>query len=450
MVVLKRALSVALLGGLFACHDFDRAFDQCVASGACEPPPGTGALVVEPPELTLRTVIDERVTATFVVRNLGPIALTGLEVGQPEAPVFFSRQTDCGETLAPGERCGGEVSFLHDAGTPLDSLLVVSTLETGSVNVPLRGRVSPRLTANPEAHQFGLVYVDEPVAPLEVTVTNNSAFRATAPLDLDVPSLIVSLFPPIVYPPQYGVDAGTCVGALPPLGQCRLSVYANPTQIEVAALQRLTIQGLADAGALPDELVRIALDMQPERRALLGFNTLLATLELDAGTSITREYGLLNYSDTDVSGPVSLALDDDAGVVSFDAGACLGATLAPRARCDVAVTYAPATGGLFNPSLTATASPGGTAVLRLPLRSIDLVPLVVTVGDGGAVVSDAGIDCPGQCSTLVRRFKRVTLEARPEPGFELERWGGACADAGPTCLVFPDAGLSVEATFRVP
>jgi len=75
--------------------------------------------------------------------------------------------------------------------------------------------------------------------------------------------------------------------------------------------------------------------------------------------------------------------------------------------------------------------------------------LVVTVVGGGEVSSTpGGIDCPGDCEQGYGDGVMVTLNATPDPGFELVGWSGACSGTG-SCVVTMDAARAVTATFAL-
>jgi hypothetical protein len=76
--------------------------------------------------------------------------------------------------------------------------------------------------------------------------------------------------------------------------------------------------------------------------------------------------------------------------------------------------------------------------------------LDVEAGAGGSVRSNrGGIVCPpGPCSARFADDTDVTLNAIANPGFEFERWGGACeGEAGLACNLTVNSDLPATATF---
>ncbi|HZR93255.1 MAG TPA: hypothetical protein VFA44_12715 [Gaiellaceae bacterium] len=72
-------------------------------------------------------------------------------------------------------------------------------------------------------------------------------------------------------------------------------------------------------------------------------------------------------------------------------------------------------------------------------RTLHYALTVVVTGPGHVTGSGDGgsIDCPDQCSALIRQTTSITLTAAPEGTAVFAGWGGDCAGAGtsPTCTV---------------
>ena len=64
-------------------------------------------------------------------------------------------------------------------------------------------------------------------------------------------------------------------------------------------------------------------------------------------------------------------------------------------------------------------------------------------GDGGS------IDCPGNCSALIKQQTNITLTATPDEGAQFTSWGDACGDSGGdgSCTLFISGPKSVSAGF---
>jgi hypothetical protein len=85
---------------------------------------------------------------------------------------------------------------------------------------------------------------------------------------------------------------------------------------------------------------------------------------------------------------------------------------------------------------------GGTAAHTKTVR------LTLKVGGSGwAFTASGALNCPTACSTRVKVDSLVTLMQRPDTNSEFGGWSGACVGTTPTCVVYVDSPLTVEATF---
>jgi hypothetical protein len=79
----------------------------------------------------------------------------------------------------------------------------------------------------------------------------------------------------------------------------------------------------------------------------------------------------------------------------------------------------------------------------------------VTVTGPGQVTAPApdptsgSIDCPGNCSALIKQGTTFELTETPDSGAEFTSWGGDCSGSGSTCTLSVDGAKSVTAGFGV-
>jgi Ca2+-binding RTX toxin-like protein len=118
---------------------------------------------------------------------------------------------------------------------------------------------------------------------------------------------------------------------------------------------------------------------------------------------------------------------------------------------DGTVRYAPASGFEGADSFTYTVGDGrgGTATASVAVDVATFTLSVATTGNGTVTSSPAGIDCGAKCSADFTTGSKVTLVARPDAGWTLGGWSGACSGTGP-CTVTMDAAKSVQADFLPP
>jgi hypothetical protein len=130
-------------------------------------------------------------------------------------------------------------------------------------------------------------------------------------------------------------------------------------------------------------------------------------------------------------GPVPVALLVAGAMLLLLAGGVAGAVISNDGGSPVVTDVAETTG-------TSTTGPAGGHQLE------------VEAGAGGSVRSNrGGIVCPpGPCSARFADGTDVTLNAIANPGFEFERWGGACeGEAGLACNLTLGSDLPATATF---
>ena len=134
--------------------------------------------------------------------------------------------------------------------------------------------------------------------------------------------------------------------------------------------------------------------------------------------------------------PVPVALLVAGALLLLLAGGVAGAVIGDDGGSPVATDVAETTG--TGTTGTATTGPAGDH------------QLTVEAGAGGSVRSNRGeIVCPpGPCSASFADATDVTLNAIANPGFEFERWGGACeGEAELACNLTLGSDLAATATF---
>lgn len=453
----RAALTALLAFG--ACHDFSAAYDDCVSRGACPAnvsgsgggagETGTGGgggaggqgarLAVEPAAVELSSVPTERVTALLVVRNVGATPVRQVAIADPTEPHFLKRSTDCsGADLAPDASCTAPVDFLPTALGDVAGVVRV-TSDAPTIEVPLAGHGVAPLSAAPSRLSFGRVNVGDVAPAQEVVFTNNSQLADAGVLRFTLTQAVL--------------DAGSCVGRLPPRGTCSAWLAFAPTSPSDGGA--VLVQGAAADGGRPEERALVVLDGEGYPPASLSFTPATLTLRTDFGTPAVEQVVVLrNTSSVEPTGTLGVGLLDDAGVFSLDAGTCVTAGLAPSATCRLSVGFNPSAPRTFAGQLYATIGDGGTRYAALSGTGYDFVPVRLTVEfpDSGSVVSDdGGINCPGTCSMLARRGAPMSFTARPAPNGVFGAFTGvSCASTTALSCVFTptsDAGVNARATF---
>jgi len=82
------------------------------------------------------------------------------------------------------------------------------------------------------------------------------------------------------------------------------------------------------------------------------------------------------------------------------------------------------------------------------LPAAALAPVSVEITGAGTIVSEpAGIACPGSCTAMFPRGRRVTLTAAPDSGGSFLTYTGDCAGTQPSCEVLVNNSTVAKAFF---
>jgi hypothetical protein len=82
----------------------------------------------------------------------------------------------------------------------------------------------------------------------------------------------------------------------------------------------------------------------------------------------------------------------------------------------------------------------------VPVYGFDVV---IETGEG-SVMSDPGVDCPGDCRGDFYEGTTVTLAASPAPGWSFSTWGGSCSGTSPTCTLEMNSNWDAVSASFVP
>jgi hypothetical protein len=74
-------------------------------------------------------------------------------------------------------------------------------------------------------------------------------------------------------------------------------------------------------------------------------------------------------------------------------------------------------------------------------------PRLTVQSPSNGSITGGGINCPSDCTNTYDLNQSVTLTARPDSGFRLADWGGACNGTRSTCTVRMNGDKTVSATF---
>jgi hypothetical protein len=316
---------------------------------------------------------------TLTVRNTGGVVsgtLTTIKGGSAPGEFIATADTCNGQTLAANATCTITVRFEPTTSGSKFANFAVSGTPGGTVTTAVSGVAlnGPALFANPSSRDFGSVIVN--------TVTNTLDFTVVNTGQLPTGTLTQALSGANVG--DFTVVSSSCSGAtLGALSSCTISVRFNPTtlgaktaQIDISAAPggavTLDLSGTAIA---PGQLV-----IEPSTHSFA--DTVIGSV------SSGQTFTVRNTGGTG-SGAIVVSLGgDNPGQFVIGADTCTNASLASMGTCTVSVTFAPSAVGVFDATLFASATPGGTATAALagnglPAAALSITPTTQDFGSVG-------------------------------------------------------------------
>ncbi|MCC6995135.1 MAG: choice-of-anchor D domain-containing protein [Deltaproteobacteria bacterium] len=217
------------------------------------------------------------------------------------------------------------------------------------------------LAIDRSSHDFGMVLLNSASAEAVFNVTNRGTVATSA--------LTVTL----TGAGGLAVSNNDCNGkTLAASATCQVGVTFTPTAngqvmgaISVAAQDGSVMATLRGEGITPGALLISPL-MQDFGAVTLG------------GNSGTQTFTVTNTGQQP-AGAISTALGgSDAAQFTVTADGCMGQALGANATCQITVRFSPSSAGAKTASLTATASPGGTAIAQLAGQGLSIGNITIT------------------------------------------------------------------------
>ena len=325
---------------------------------------GTGAakalLAISPPTFDYGQVADGATSAveSYTVTNTGLAASGKLTVGiaGTDAADFGLDSTTCGAKLAVGASCTAQVQFTPAAAGLADATLSATASPGGTATAALQGTgVTPAaLSVTPATFDYGQVPEGTSSGDQTFTVTNNGqATSGTVALSLGGPNS-----------GAFAIDSTTCGAALPGGGSCTVVVQFEPGSTG-------TLTASLSATAAPGGTATAALQGEGQAVAALSINPTTADFgQTPIGvTSAASSFTVTNTGQA-TSGTIAVSLGGtNASYFTIESSTCTAA-LAPGNSCTVTVTFDSFYTGTDTASLTATATPGGSASASLTAQAI--------------------------------------------------------------------------------
>lgn len=316
---------------------------------------GTGALAaslaISPASYAFGTVTvgGSSASQTFTLTNTGgaPASTVGVAITGANSLDFVIVGTNCaGVTLNPGQSCGGSLIFSPTAGgTRAADLTATTSGITGSAPLSGSGFVPAALSTD-QSFNFGNAYIGSTTPYRTFTVTNTGG-SSSGPMTVSITGANAA---------DFNLGSHSC-SSLAPQQSCTVQARFAPLAAgtRVASLEVVSGSGASVTSALSGTgmLVTAQLSIAP---ASHDFGSVVM-----GGSPASQMFTIANIGPI-ASGPIQVSFT---GTFTSQLGIsndnCSAATLGPSASCTLVVTFDPVTQTPMTATLTASASPGGTA-----------------------------------------------------------------------------------------
>ena len=307
---------------------------------------------------------------TVTMTNTGGLPLTAIGTA---VSGDFSAVDTCGGTLAAGASCSFAVTFAPTAsGARTGTMIVSDQNRAQTVNLSGTGLTPPTINVLPASLTFGSFGIGVASNPKTLTVTNGGS----APLATPVFSLSGS------GAAAFALAGNTCTGPVNYNQGCTVQVVFTPVTSGTATAA-LTVSA-PSGNVTPVTIPLSGVGLTPA-------SLLLGVAQLDFG-SIALAYSSQAY-DVPITNTGQVAMNQPTfGLTGTNAGeytivtptqvpACVGA-LAPGAKCNIQVQFAPQGLGLRAATLVVTGSNAvpTTATVSLTGTGVPLYNLMATPG----------------------------------------------------------------------
>jgi hypothetical protein len=407
------------------------AFCLASVSTALAAPAKSAKLSLSPTLHSYGTVVvgQNSASQSFAVTNTGqgtsgPVSVT---VTGTNAADFVVDANSCTGTLAAGDACSVSVHFAPAASGSRKATLSISATPGGTVTAALQGTgTQAQLVMSPTSFQYGTITVGATSASQTFTVTNTGG-GASGPVSVAITGANAG---------DFTQASSTCGAAIPAGSSCAVKVVFAPSATG-------TRSATLTATASPGGSASAKLTGSGAARALLAITP--STFDFGpvvVGSSSDAKTFTVTNTGQGTSGTLTVGLGGtDAANFVIDSTTC-GAKLAIGASCTVSVHFTPPAAKADTATLSAVASPGGTATAAL--QGTGATPANLSIApatfDFGNVV--AGSSSGDQSFTVTNTGQgtsgpvSVSLSGANQADFSVDSTTcGAALPGGGTCTV---------------
>lgn len=332
------------------------------------------------------------VAANYTITNGGGAATGALttSLGGSDPSQFTIASNTCGQALAPQQSCVVAIEFSPTTGTvgTQQATLTVSATPGGAAPASLAGTAAApaqiALAAPSGFSGFGTAIPPATSATATFTLTNNGG----------VPSGAVTIALGGNGAAQYTLSQNACANATLAAGtSCTVVVQFTP-RTGASGTQRATLTASATPGG-SSAITLTASAGNPAKVTLAGPSGSPADFgSVTLGQSSTLVFSVGNTGDVATGTPSIAVSGANAADFSIAGNECTAA-VGPGESCTVSVTFTPSQSAMETATLTATASPGGSAAA--PIQGTGVAP--PPPPPEGGEPDDAETDDSGEAGT---------------------------------------------------
>ena len=317
-------------------------------------------LAISPPSFDYGQVVPGTPAAakTYTVTNngLAPSGTLTVALGGTNAGDFVLDSTTCGAKLAAGASCTVQVHFAPAVTGAADATLSVTASPGGTATAGLAGTgvTQAALSVTPATFDYGQVPENTASGDQTFTVTNTGqSTSGTVAVSLGGTNAA-----------DFAIDSNTCAAGLPGGGSCTVTVHFTPGSTG-------TLTASLSATAAPGGTATASLQGEGQAVAALSIDPTSSDMgQTPIGdTSAAATFTVSNTGQA-TSGTVAVSLGGtNAADFTIASSTCSG-PLTAGGSCTVKVTFDSFYTGTDTASLTATATPGGSASASLTAQAI--------------------------------------------------------------------------------
>ena len=316
---------------------------------------------------------------TVTITNNGGLPLTnlGTSVTSSAGSTDFTAVNNCGDQVAANSSCGITVEFTPSLAAAESGTLTISdALRSQTVHLTGRGLAPPSISLSPGMISFGGEEINVPLAnALTLTLTISNKGGAA----LGQPSFSIGG----VGAASFSVGSTTCGKSVAAGSSCTVQVVFDPVAVGLTT-SSITV-GTTTPGVVAQTTTLTGTGLSPPMLGVsptsVNMGAVVVGFSSNAYTVQVTNTGQVSMAEPSfavgpISGPSGAQQGDFALSPPGDIPACTG-SLAPRASCNIQVTFSPSVVGTESATLTVTALNAIPSTTTVSLTGVGSPPITL-------------------------------------------------------------------------